>query len=120
MVPFTFRVTGDVAAHELQIWVRLCDQCVWKEEPAGFNPPDKNKPRDRERAIGDFSPGPIFTAMDIHVALPAPNVTSFSMAGYFACSNCPAATKDTGQMFSVTVIDPTSPPAPYIPALGPQ
>ena len=122
VIPFTFRTTGNVVAHGLKIWVRVCDECSWKEEPAGFGTPDKNKPRDRDRFIGDFYPGPLFTEMDLHVGIPNLYMNTFMIAAYFACENCPPATKDSAQYFKVTVLGatPLGQLAPYTPTLGPQ
>jgi hypothetical protein len=123
VVPFTFRVTGDVTAHALHIWLRVCGTCAWKEEPVGFEPPDKNKPTDRQKFVGDFNPGPIYSAIDAHIQLPSPVMDTFQVGGYFACDNCPPANKDSAQKFTVRVLHATQPfplLVPYIPIPGPQ
>jgi hypothetical protein len=122
VVPLTFRVIGNVSAHGLHIWIRLCDQCLWKEEPEGSQPADVNKPKDREKFIGNFDPGPLYRAINLHIALPSPSINSFSIAAYFACDNCPPANPNTAQVFNVRVEHSIllGPPAPHFPPLGTQ
>jgi hypothetical protein len=109
-IPITFRVTGDVTAHGIHIWIRICDQCVWKEEPSGFLPPDPHKPTDRDRFVGDLNPGPLFRAMDLHIGIPD-SASSVAIGGFFTCDNCPPTNKDTRQRQALTfqVVNPTPP-----------
>lgn len=122
IIPITFRATGDVTAHGLHIWLRVCDQCTWKEEPVapGVQVPDTHKPADRDFIVGDINPGPIFRPIDLHIGIPN-YATSIPIAGYFTCDNCPPGNKDTKQELTFRVTNPTppAPSAPYIPALGP-
>ena len=122
VVPFTFHVTGDVTAHGLNVWIRLCTVCSWKEEPPGFRPPDKNTPQDRTKFVGDFNPGPLYTPIEVHIGLPSTSRGDVAISGYFSCDNCHPETPDTVQHLLVHVADPMPPDlsAPYIPIPAPQ
>ena len=109
-VPVTVTAVGDVEAENGGVWFRVCEACNWAKEPEGFDPPDKNKPKDRQRKFQQVFPNVLLTPMALQIATPLfPKSDAFTIYFYYACKNCVLYESDKPQVLLINVTHPKRP-----------
>jgi hypothetical protein len=101
---FTFRVKGHTAK-QARMWLRLCTDCKYAKEPAGFQnlmPNVDNGAHERYRVIGDFLPNVVYQPMNVDV-IPPPGLSSFVVGVILGCDNCDPVDGDKPQVLRVNV-----------------
>jgi len=101
---FTFRVEGHTAK-AAQVWLRLCTDCKYAKEPAGFQnlaPNAESTTHERYRVIGDFLPNVAYQPMDVDI-IPPPGVSTFVVGVILGCNNCDPIDGDKPQTLIVHI-----------------
>jgi hypothetical protein len=101
---FTFQVK-DHTAKDVRVWLRLCTDCKYAKEPAGFQnlaPNVENGTHERYRVIGDFLPNVDYQAMNVDV-IPPPGVSTFLVGVILGCDNCDPVDPDKPQFLIVHI-----------------
>jgi len=81
---------GDVTAHNVSVWIRLCIGCEWAKEPSGMGaqPFIHDAPAsDRQWKFSQVYPGVFAPTMTIDIR-PPKGVTNFGIAIFYACDEC--------------------------------
>jgi hypothetical protein len=101
---FTFRAEG-YTAKNARVWLRLCTDCKYAKEPAGFQnltPNVENGTHERYRVIGDFLPNVAYQPMNVDV-IPPPGLSTFLVGVILGCDNCDPIDPDKPQTLIVHV-----------------
>jgi hypothetical protein len=99
---FTFRNTSKVTARNLEVWVKICDECSYAKEMAGFDKVSGSPEQDRHRSVGDVHPGVFFEKTAVTLAI-KPVFTSIMIGFAYSCDNCGSVSVD-GSMQLLTAL----------------
>jgi hypothetical protein len=108
-------VPGDVAAENLQIIFRICDECSWISTPNEFSAVPE-KPQDRTTVFPTFFPNMGSPKWDFEISLPRyPRYTITAISAYYACANCETIDPTKPQILWVNQSNPFTKPKMRIP-----
>jgi len=98
--------TSDVAATDAEVWLIVCDECVFAEEPSGFDRPDGLAASIRHETMPHVNPG-VSIDMKVKVKLDKDSYSFFDIGMKYSCAAC-GKLQDV-QMLRVSVL-PSLPP----------
>jgi hypothetical protein len=84
---FVTNIADEVTAKSGEIWIVICDECVFAKEPEGFDKPAGSNEATRHKLFGSLNPGVTLAKMTIEVKL---NLRSqaFQVAFKYSCETC--------------------------------
>jgi hypothetical protein len=86
-VVFTAKDVGNAQADNGQLWIQICDECRFAEEPEGTTMPPGD-PTVRRKRFDILHMGSYFEATTLRIVPPS-GVTSFTIALKYSCERCP-------------------------------
>jgi hypothetical protein len=89
-IEFIARNASEVQATRTEIWIIICDACVYVTEPEGFDKPPGSTEYTRHRLIGDINPDVFFQKTSIHVRMVSNIYNRFDTSFIYSCANCGA------------------------------
>ncbi|MGB9075929.1 MAG: hypothetical protein WCC26_03740 [Terracidiphilus sp.] len=101
---FTAENNGTTDATDGQIWVQICDECRFAEEPFGSTMPDGDLTV-RRKVFTVLHRGVFFDATHLRIR-PSPNLASFTIAFKYACKECALLDNAKPQKLLVHVLKP--------------
>lgn len=102
-IDFTTTDTAAVAAEKGDIWVEVCQACVFSKEPAGFDKPNGTAETVRHKTFGILNPGVSLETMTIDLKPPR-GATSFEIAWSYSCETC--GKRGDSQKFIIAILPP--------------
>ncbi|HZW95771.1 MAG TPA: hypothetical protein VFF64_22680 [Candidatus Eremiobacteraceae bacterium] len=109
---------GTAQADNGQIWIQLCDDCTFAEEPEGSTAP-KDDPTVRRKHFDILHMGSYFEGTTLKIA-PRAGLTSFKIALKYSCEHCPPVENKHPQTLKVNIVEPaaavSTPPASKVQA----
>jgi hypothetical protein len=67
-----FTNVAQAAASKIDVWIYICDDCIFVKEPSGFDKPNGMEETERHRLIMHLNPGTSFEKTTLHVKLKKP------------------------------------------------
>lgn len=83
----TRNVSETTAAKNGDIWVYVCDACIFAEEPQGFDRPKGLRETARHKLFQNLNPGVVLEKMTLRIKLNAP-FSRFAIAFQYSCESC--------------------------------
>jgi hypothetical protein len=105
IVEFTAKSTGDLQAKKGQIWIQICDQCSFAEEPEGSEGVH-NDPIVRRKRFDSIAPGVYFDKTTLKIMPPAEG-EYFTIAFKYSCEQCPPMDNKHPQKLRVNLVRPS-------------
>lgn len=100
---FTATNTSEVVANGGDMWIEVCQGCLFAEEPTGFDKPNGSAETVRHRTFGILNPGVSLAKMTIQVK-PSKQFQSFEVAWRYSCGTC--GKMGDPQKFTVSILPP--------------
>jgi len=69
-VDFTVTNISDTAADSVDMWVYICDRCVFASEPSGFDKPSGMRDVERHKMFASLNPGVSLEKMTVKIKFP--------------------------------------------------
>jgi hypothetical protein len=87
---FTVTNISDTAATSAEIWVQVCDQCVFAAEPNGFDKPTGTPENARHKMFAALNPGVSLEKMTVKVKPSQPFIqfSDISLGLRYSCATC--------------------------------
>lgn len=86
-VAFWLTNNSNTAMHSVDVWIDICDHCMFTQEPAGFERPTGMRDQTRHVRISLLNPG-VGTEKGILHIKPARPFTQFEVAMRYSCEVC--------------------------------
>jgi hypothetical protein len=103
-VVVTAKNVGTAQADNGQIWIQLCDECKFAEEPQGTTMPEGD-PTVRRKHFDVLHMGSYFEGTTLKIA-PSDRLSSFTIAFKYACEKCLPIDNDHPQKLRVNIETP--------------
>jgi len=91
-VDFVVTNVSDVPANSIDLWVQICDACVFAKEPQGFDKPAGEPDTVRHRTLPSLNPGVSMEAMTLSFKT-LKKFRSVTMTYRYSCATCGAFPK---------------------------
>jgi hypothetical protein len=100
-VKLTF-IPREHTAKGLRLWLRLCDGCSYKSEPARFQAVEgRDVPTERLLIAGDCLPNSAYSDISFSVNPPSLQTRGFTLGLFYGCDNCEPVNSDTPTILTV-------------------
>lgn len=100
-VKLTF-IPREHTAKALRLWLRLCDGCSYKSEPARFQAVEgRDVPTERLLVAGDCLPNSAYSDISFSVIPPSLQTRGFTLGLFYGCDNCEPVNSDTPTIMTV-------------------
>lgn len=103
-VTFSAKNVGTAQADNGQVWIQLCDECAFAEEPGGTTAP-KDDPKVRRKRFDILHMGSYFEGTTLKIA-PRVGLTSFKIALKYSCEHCSPVENKRPQKLTVNIEPP--------------
>src|SRR5262249_37019245 len=104
-VTFSVMNNGPVVATDPAIWLRICNECDYAEEPVGFEKVPGAWPKEREKKLQRILAGTHLPEMSVKVR-PESDLSGFEIGMWYTCDNCEPVTFETGQKATIMISKP--------------
>jgi hypothetical protein len=101
---FVVRNVSKVPAEGIDVWINICQTCVFAKDPEGFEKPRGIDDRTRHAAIGDLNRGVAWQQTTVYFKGPVPWTAQADVSFSWTCKNCPPA--QTTKEFLLTLGPP--------------
>lgn len=111
-VDFVVTNTSDSAATSGDLWVQICDECVFVKEPQGFDKPAGTTETIRHKSFPGLNPGVTLEKMTIDFKM-MKRFNSVDVSFRYSCATC--GKLKTAQTAKILVLPPFSRPIKLLP-----
>jgi hypothetical protein len=109
-VDFTATNISDTATGPVDIWVTICKQCSFAEQPAGFDQPQGISDFERHKMVPTLNPGVTFEKMTIKLKISGGPFAWTDVFFNYSCAQCGTIpTKDQSIRVYLLPPQPTQP-----------
>jgi hypothetical protein len=86
-IDFTATNVSDISAKGGELWVTICDECIFAKEPQGFDKPSGTIETMRHKNFGDLNPGVSIEKMTVEFK-PSRKFSSMDLGFRYSCTTC--------------------------------
>jgi hypothetical protein len=105
-VDFTATNISDTATGFLDIWVYICKECSFAEEPVGFDKPQGVPDFERHMNVVELNPGVTLAKMTIKIKISGGPFSATDVGFNYSCASCGNISATNQRMIRIYLLQP--------------